>query len=148
MWRQSGEPSPLQEEKACTKPYRSLKSWLWPVFRTRNAPVSNLGLVIGCPDSVPGYATTAAFSNLSNWLWPRHTSSGYSLASRPGFEPGSSDVGFVVDKVALGQVRFPVLIFIPPISPQSPSPIIWGLYNMPVVAAVPKVPPHKLKKKN
>jgi hypothetical protein len=41
-------------------------------------------------------------------------------------------MGFVVDKVALGQVfsedfGFPPLpIFIPPISPQSPSPIIRG----------------------
>jgi hypothetical protein len=61
-------------------------------------------------------------------------------------------VGFVVDKVALGQVflrvlRFPLPIFIPPISPQSPSPIIRGWYNRAVMAAVPKVPPHKLKKK-
>jgi hypothetical protein len=38
-------------------------------------------------------------------------------------------------------------MFIPPISPQSPSPIIRGWYMRPVVAAVPKVPPHKLKKK-
>jgi hypothetical protein len=57
-----------------------------------------------------------------------------------------------MDKVALGQVLFkyfgfPLPIFIPPISPQSPSPIIWGWYNRPVVAAVPKVPPHKLKKR-
>jgi hypothetical protein len=29
-------------------------------------------------------------------------------------------------------------IFIPPISPQSSSPIIRGWYNRPVVAAVPK----------
>jgi hypothetical protein len=63
--------------------------------------------------------------------------------------PGSSHVGFVVDNVALGQVfsdyfGFPSPIFIPPISPQSPSPIIRGWYNRPVVAAVPKVPPHKL----
>jgi hypothetical protein len=43
-------------------------------------------------------------------------------------------------------LRFPLPIFIPPISPQSPSPIIRGWYNRPVVAAVPKVPPHKLKK--
>jgi hypothetical protein len=55
---------------------------------------------------------------------------------------------FVVDKVELGQVfseyfGFPLPIFIPPISPQSPSPIIRGWYNRPVVAAVPKVPPHK-----
>jgi hypothetical protein len=43
-------------------------------------------------------------------------------------------VGFVVDKVALGQVvseyfGFPLPIFIPPISPQSPSPIIRGWYK-------------------
>jgi hypothetical protein len=61
-------------------------------------------------------------------------------------------VGFVVDKVALEQVfseyfGFPLPICIPPISPQSPSPIIRGWYNRPVVAVGPKVPPHKLKKK-
>jgi hypothetical protein len=47
-------------------------------------------------------------------------------------------VGFVVDKVALGQVffelGFPLPILIPPIAP--PSSIIWGWYNRPVVAAV------------
>jgi hypothetical protein len=31
-------------------------------------------------------------------------------------------------------IRFPLPIFIPPISSQSPSPIIWGWYNRPVVA--------------
>jgi hypothetical protein len=56
-------------------------------------------------------------------------------------------MGFVVDKVALGQVfseyfGFPLPIFISPISPQSPSPVNWGWYIRPVVAAVPKVPPH------
>jgi hypothetical protein len=45
-------------------------------------------------------------------------------------------------------LRFPLPIFIPPIYPQSPSPIIRGWYNRPVVAAVPKVPPYKLKKKS
>jgi hypothetical protein len=40
------------------------------------------------------------------------------------FEPGSGQVGFVVDKVALGQVfseyfDFPLPIFIPPNSPSS-----------------------------
>jgi hypothetical protein len=41
-------------------------------------------------------------------------------------------------------VQFPLPIFIPPIAPQSPSSIIWGLYNRPEVAAVPVdlVPPH------
>jgi hypothetical protein len=32
---------------------------------------------------------------------------------------------------------FPLPIFIPPISPQSPLYIIWGWYNRPVLAAVP-----------
>jgi hypothetical protein len=44
-------------------------------------------------------------------------------------------VGFVVDKVALGQVFSEY--FIPPIAPQSPSSILWGWYSRPVVAAVP-----------
>jgi hypothetical protein len=60
-------------------------------------------------------------------------------------------VTFVVDKLTLGQVFSEyfgfVPIFLPSIFPQSPSPIIRGWYNRPVVAAVPKVPPHKLKKK-
>jgi hypothetical protein len=34
-------------------------------------------------------------------------------------------------------LRFPLPIFIPPIAPQSPSSIIWGLYNRPEMAAVP-----------
>jgi hypothetical protein len=34
-------------------------------------------------------------------------------------------------------LQFPLPIFIPPIAPQSPSSIIWGWYNRPVVAAVP-----------
>jgi hypothetical protein len=40
---------------------------------------------------------------------------------------------------------FPQPIYITSASPQSPSPIIRGRYNRPVVAAVPKVPRHKLK---
>jgi hypothetical protein len=60
-------------------------------------------------------------------------------------------VGFVVDKVALGQVfsdyilRSPLPIFIPPISSQSPSPIIRGWYNRPVVAAGQKSHPTNKK---
>jgi hypothetical protein len=58
---------------------------------------------------------------------------------------------FVMDESGAGAgflrvLRFSLPIFIPPISPQSPSPIIRGWYNRPVVAAVPKVPQHKLKK--
>jgi hypothetical protein len=37
---------------------------------------------------------------------------------------------------SLQVLRFPLPIFIPPIAPQSPSPIIWGWYNRPEVAAV------------
>jgi hypothetical protein len=33
--------------------------------------------------------------------------------------------------------RFPLPIFIPPTAPQSPSSIIWGGHNRPVVAAIP-----------
>jgi hypothetical protein len=54
---------------------------------------------------------------------------------------GGAGAGF------LRVLLFPLPIFIPSISPQSPSPIIRGWYNRPVVAAVPKGPPHKLKKK-
>jgi hypothetical protein len=34
-------------------------------------------------------------------------------------------------------LQFPLPVFIPPVSPQSPSSVIWGWYNRPVVAAVP-----------
>jgi hypothetical protein len=34
-------------------------------------------------------------------------------------------------------LRFLLSIFIPPITPQTPSSIIWGWYNRPMVAAVP-----------
>jgi hypothetical protein len=37
-------------------------------------------------------------------------------------------------------LRFPLPIFIPPIAPKSPSSIIWGWYNRPIVAAVPNGP--------
>jgi hypothetical protein len=64
-------------------------------------------------------------------------------------------VGFVVGQSGAGAgflrvFRFPLLIFIPPIAPQSPSSIIWSLYNRPEVAAVPRnlVPPLKKLKKN
>jgi hypothetical protein len=42
-------------------------------------------------------------------------------------------------------LRFPLPIFIPPIAPQSSSSIMWGLYNRPEVAAVPRdlVSPHQ-----
>jgi hypothetical protein len=51
-------------------------------------------------------------------------------------------VGFVVDKVALGQVfseyfGFPCQSSFHQLLTQSPSSIIWSLYNKPEVAVVP-----------
>jgi hypothetical protein len=51
--------------------------------------------------------------------WLRRLVAGLSPL-RPGFDPGSVHVGFVVDKVALGQVfpralRFSAVNFIPPV---------------------------------
>jgi hypothetical protein len=72
---------------------------------------------------------------------------------RPGFKSGSIHVGFVVDKVALGQVfseyfGFPCMpIFIPPISPKSPSPIIRGWYNRSVSGRSTQSPTPLIKKK-
>jgi hypothetical protein len=61
-------------------------------------------------------------------------------------------VGYVVDKVALGQVfseyfQFPFPIFTPPISLQSPSPIIRGWYNRPVSGRSTQSPSPQIKKK-
>jgi hypothetical protein len=72
---------------------------------------------------------------------------------RPGFEPWSGHMGFVVDKVALAQLLFRVVLFpmpalIPPVAPYSSSIIrVW--YNGPVAAAVPNglslTPPQETK---
>jgi hypothetical protein len=53
---------------------------------------------------------------------------------------GQSDAGAGFLRV----LQIPLPMFIPPIAPQSPSSIIWGLYNRPEVAAVSRdlVPPH------
>jgi hypothetical protein len=63
--------------------------------------------------------TTAA--RVQAWVWS---------CGICGGENGAG-VGF------LWALQFPLPIFIPPITPQSPSPIIWGCYNRPVVATVP-----------
>jgi hypothetical protein len=55
------------------------------------------------------------------------------------FEMDKSDAGAGFLRV----LRFPLPIFIPPISPKSPSPIIRGWYNRPVVASAPEVAQHK-----
>jgi hypothetical protein len=55
-----------------------------------------------------------------------------SLVWSSGICGGQSGVGAGFLRV----LRFPLPIFIPPIAPQSPSPIICGWYNKPEVAAV------------
>jgi hypothetical protein len=66
---------------------------------------------------------------------PRHSSSGRVRARvwSCGICGGQSGAGAGFLRV----LRFPLPIFIPPIAPQSPSSIVWGLYNRPEVAAVP-----------
>jgi hypothetical protein len=44
-------------------------------------------------------------------------------------------------------LRFPLPIFIPPIAQQSPSPIIWGWYNRPELAAVQGTQSHPTSNK-
>jgi hypothetical protein len=81
------------------------------------------------------YATIPA-SKAVSWLRPLVAD----LSSqRPGFAPGSIHVGFVVDKVALGQVFLRVLRFSPVnIIPPSLSKLIssGGWTICPIVAAV------------
>jgi hypothetical protein len=48
----------------------------------------------------------------------------------PGFAPGSIRVGFVADKVALGQVFLRVLRFSPVIPPSLSKLIFWGMRNV------------------
>jgi hypothetical protein len=45
-------------------------------------------------------------------------------------------LSLIEDEIEKKKLRFPLPIFIPPIAPQSSSPIIWGWYNRPEVVAV------------
>jgi hypothetical protein len=54
-------------------------------------------------------------------------------------------VGFVVSKVALGSTSISLPVFIPPITRQSPSSIIWVWYNRPIVVALPSGLSHPSK---
>jgi hypothetical protein len=84
---------------------------------------------LGCAiaQAVSRWLPTAA-TRVRSWVWSSGICGGQS-------GPGA---GF------LRVLRFPLPNFIPPIAPQSPSPIIWGWYNRPEVAAVEGTP---LKKK-
>jgi hypothetical protein len=79
-----------------------------------------------------------AETNSIHWAvpWLRRLIAGLSRR-RSGFDPGSVHVGYVVDKMALGQVflrvlRFPPVNFIPPVGKRKPLIIcITGLHNKP-----------------
>jgi hypothetical protein len=62
-----------------------------------------------------------AATRVRDWVWSCRICEGQ----------GGTRAGF------LRVLRFPLSIFIPPTAPQSPSSIIRGWYNRPVVAAVP-----------
>jgi hypothetical protein len=69
---------------------------------------------------------------VSHWLppgWPRVRDRVWSC----GICGGQSGAGAGFLRV----LRFPLLIFVPSIAPQSSSAVIWGLYNRSEVAAVP-----------
>jgi hypothetical protein len=100
------------------------------------------GAAFSCLYRLKAFITLVAFSS-KLLMKPCYSSGHYSSAFHRGV-PGSSQgrVGFVVDKVTLGQVffrvlRFPLPIFIPPTSAYSSSCNIWGWYNRPEVADVP-----------
>jgi hypothetical protein len=132
------------------------QKWRWGRFSPRTS-VSHANLHSICFSTIiftitrgwhnrPGVAAVPIPSNQikkkNDEFRPRHSASGLSLASHRGICGGPSGAGAGFLQV----LQFPLPIFIPPIFPQSPSSIIRGWYNRPVVAAVPKVPPHKLKK--
>jgi hypothetical protein len=85
------------------------------------------------------YICRAIAQAVSRWL-PTAAARVHTRVYSCGICGGESVAGAGVLRV----LRFPLPIFIPTISPQSPSPIIRGWYNRPVVAAVPRdaVSPH------
>jgi hypothetical protein len=68
---------------------------------------------------------------VSRWL-PTATARVRSRVWLSGICGGQSGAG----EGFLRVLRFPLPVFIPPIAPHSPSPIIWGWYNRPEVAVV------------
>ena len=74
---------------------------------------------------------------LYHMQWLRRLVAGLS-PQRPGFDPGSVHVGFMVDKVALGHVflrvlRFSPVNFIPPVNCKNGKEIVFikGLHSKP-----------------
>jgi hypothetical protein len=83
-----------------------------------------------------GYEGSAIAQAVSRWL-PTAAARIRSRVWSSGICGGQSGAGAGFLRV----LRFPLPIFIPPIAPQSPSPIIWGWYNRLEVAAVQGLSP-------
>jgi hypothetical protein len=69
-----------------------------------------------CPPQIPHGLTSGHTLSYSTWKLGRAMAQAvgrWPPTARPGFAPGSIHVGFVVGKVALGQVFFRVLRFSP-----------------------------------
>jgi hypothetical protein len=83
----------------------------------------------------------------TNTEYGRAIAQAFSHCDGPGSIPGQVMWDLWWTKWHCG--RFPLPIFIPLIAPQSPSYIIWGWYNRPIVAAIPSglsLPPLNYKK--
>jgi hypothetical protein len=99
----------------------------------KNISLNTLWSITVCPRSPlnidlrdkGSFGSSFKYVNVKKSAMPclRRLYSGLSLL-RPGFDRGSIHVGFVVDKVALGQVYARVLRF-SPVNFISPVPITW-----------------------
>jgi hypothetical protein len=102
--------------------------WCWSLVPA--ASTSSLGFY--CRQlhlKLPGHAIVQV---VSRWL-PTMVAQVRARVWSCGIHVGQSGAGAGF----LRGLRFPLPIFISPIALQSPSSIIWGWYNRPVVAAVP-----------
>jgi hypothetical protein len=118
-----------------------MRGWLSLVNQKKKKKVLQKKQPWPCQGNVPTTAWSDYHSKCwcSSWTW--HLTNISSAFIKPiaarvwsckicGGQSGAG-AGF------LRVLRFPLPIHIPPIAPQSPSSIIWGLYNRPEVAAVP-----------
>jgi hypothetical protein len=92
-------------------------SYLNAIFETHVSVFMSYQLHVGTPCAYrPTRMACAAVDICNTWVkavpWLRRLVAGLP-PPRPGFDPGSVHVGFVVDKVALGQVFPRVLRFSP-----------------------------------
>jgi hypothetical protein len=89
--------------------------------------------VLGVWDETPLDGQADEFLSARAVSWLSRLVAGLS-SRRPGFAHGSSHEGFVVDKVALGQVFLRILQFSPVsiIPPSLSKLIIWGMHNVSV----------------